>query len=289
MLPCSRFPQRSSEDALLIKGVSRSTSGTHRSITGESPERHCRRGQSADDAAALCRAWGLILAIPAPTIRRPKMLIWLREPRLKGLTPGSPDFFNVQRQLIFNRPLIKRCYDDWYRRLLGDTRSAPAQGAILELGSGGSCLQNLEPAIVTSDVVPGIAERVVDGRRLPFADGTLRALLMTHVFHHIPDVDAFFKEAQRALVPGGVISMIEVAHTPFARFFFRHFHHEPYEDACQEWSFAQRDSMMDSNQALSWMVFVGDRSLFERQYPGLIIEKLARSEERRVGKEGRSR
>ncbi len=165
-----------------------------------------------------------------PTLRRLTMLIWLKEPRLKGLTPGSPEFFAVQKSLILSRPLIKRCYDDWYRRLLTDVGSAPAQGTILELGSGGSYLKSLEPAVVTSDVAPNIAEQVIDGRRLPFPDQALRALLMTHVFHHIPDVDAFFDEAQRALVPGGVISMIEVAHTPFARFIFKNFHHEPYED-----------------------------------------------------------
>jgi len=202
------------------------------------------------------------------------MLIWLREPRLKGLAPGSPAFFKVQRQLILTRPLIKRCYDDWYRRLLEDARSAPEGGAMLELGSGGSYLKDLEPALVTSDVVPGIAERVVDGRWLPFGDGTLRALLMSHVFHHIPDVEAFFKEAQRALVPGGVISMIEVAHTPFARLFFKNFHHEPYDDHAQKWSFAQEDPMMDCNQALTWMIFVRDRARFEQCHPGLIIEKL---------------
>lgn len=202
------------------------------------------------------------------------MLSWLKEPRLKGLTPGSPDFFAVQRQLIQDRPLIKRCYNDWYRRLLGDVRSAPARGIILELGSGGSCLKNLEPSIVTSDVVPDVAERVVDGRQLPFGDETLRALVMTHVFHHIPDANAFLKEAQRALVPGGVISMIEVAHTPFARLFFKHFHHEPYDDTPQEWTFAQQDAMMDCNQALSWMIFVRDRARFNELHPGLSIEKL---------------
>jgi SAM-dependent methyltransferase len=203
------------------------------------------------------------------------MLSCLKEPSLEGLNPGSLEFFAAQKALILGRPLLKRNYDDWYRRLLEDARSAPASGVILELGSGGSYLKSLEPGIVTSDVGPNVADRVIDARKLPFADESLRALLLTHVFHHIPDVDAFFKEAQRTLIPGGVISMIEVAHTPFARFFFRNFHHEPYNDACQEWSFAQRDSMMDSNQALSWMVFVRDRSLFERQYPGLIIEKLA--------------
>jgi SAM-dependent methyltransferase len=203
------------------------------------------------------------------------MLSCLKEPSLRNLNPGSPEFFAAQKALILSRPLLKRNYDDWYRRLLEDARSAPAKGVILELGSGGSYLKSLEPDIVTSDVGPDVADRVVDARRLPFANESLRALLLTHVFHHIPDVDAFFNEAQRTLIPGGVISMIEVAHTPFARFFFRHFHHEPYDDTRQEWGFAQQDSMMDSNQALAWLVFARDRSRFQKRYPALAIEKLA--------------
>jgi hypothetical protein len=94
------------------------------------------------------------------------------------------------------------------------------------------------------------------------------------VFHHIPDVEAFLCEAQRTLVPGGVISMIDVAHTPFARFFFGNFHHEPYDDSQAKWRFEQGDSMMDSNQALTWMVFVRDRARFESRHPGLQIECL---------------
>ena len=203
------------------------------------------------------------------------MLRSLREPSLDGLKPGSFEFFSAQKALILKRPLLKRCYDDWYRRLLEDARSAPGNGDILELGSGGSYLKALEPGIITSDVVSGVADQVVDARTLPFPNASLRALLLTHVFHHIPDVDAFFREAQRTLVPGGVISMIEVAHSPFARFFFKNFHHEPYDDARREWSFSQQDSMMDSNQALSWMVFVRDRAQFESRFPMFSIEKLA--------------
>lgn len=201
------------------------------------------------------------------------MLGWLKEPSLLGLRPGSPEFFTAQKRLLLTRPLLKRAYDDWYRRQLEDAGSAPP-GIILELGSGGSYLKDLEPAIVTSDVVPNVADRVIDARQLPFETASLRAVLLTHVFHHIPDVDAFLREAERALVRGGVLSLIEVAHTPFARFFFGHFHHEPYDDCREEWSFAQQDSMMDSNQALSWMVFVRDRGRFEQRYPGLKIEHL---------------
>ena len=67
--------------------------------------------------------------------------------------------------------------------------------------------------------------------------------------------------------------MIEVAHTPLARWFFRNFHPEPYRDDLPEWSFAQQDSMLDSNQALSWIVFVRDRERFARLFPGFRVER----------------
>ena len=101
---------------------------------------------------------------------------------------------------------------------------------------------------------------------------SLRALFLTHVFHHIPDVERFLREAERVLVPGGVIAMIEVPHTPLARFFFRHFHPEPYDDRAATWAFDQSDAMLDSNQALSWIVFFRDRERFERLFPGLGVD-----------------
>jgi SAM-dependent methyltransferase len=200
------------------------------------------------------------------------MLTWLREPSLKHFPVGSSEYFAQQKALIQQRPLLKRCYDDWYARLLADLRSVPKSGHLVELGSGGSYLKDLEPRIITSDVSEGIADCVIDARQLPFPDQSIQGLALTHVLHHIPDLYAFFREAHRALLPGGVITMIEVAHTPFARFFFKRFHHEPYLDHLPEWTFGQQDSMMDSNQALSWIVFVRDRARFETKFPGLKIE-----------------
>jgi SAM-dependent methyltransferase len=200
-------------------------------------------------------------------------LPWLRTRSLRSLRPGTPEFFALQKAFILNRPLVKRSYDDWYARQLRDAGSVRQTGVLLELGSGGGYLKDLEPSLITSDVVEHVADRVIDGRKLPLADNSVRALFLTHTFHHIPDVGAFLAEAQRALVPGGVLSLIEVAHTPFARFFFKVLHHEPYDDRCREWSFAQKDSMMDCNQALSWVVFVRDRAEFERRFPALQIER----------------
>lgn len=196
----------------------------------------------------------------------------LKDTSLKNIPVGSPEYFAIQKQLIRERPLLKRCYDDWYARLRADAESVPGDGLLVELGSGGSLLDEILPEVITSDVVEGVADRVIDARHLPFDDNSVKALFLTHVFHHIPDVRAFLAEAARALVPGGVISMIEVAHTPLAKWAFENFHPEPYDDKSGAWEFNQADSMMDSNQALSWIVFFRDRDRFRSEFPGFDIE-----------------
>lgn len=201
---------------------------------------------------------------------------FLTDPALRAYQIGSPDWFDAQKRIIKTKPLIRRCYDLWYKHLLEDAESVPAhfnKAKILELGSGSSYIKELRPEIVTSDVSPGLADMVIDGRSLPFPDASLKAILLTHVFHHIPDVSLFLQEACRVLVPGGVISMVDCAHTPFSRFFFGKIHPEPYNAGTREWSFAQDDSMIDSNQALSWIVFWRDREKFREAFPLLTFEK----------------
>lgn len=200
--------------------------------------------------------------------------MFMQEPRLLELEMGSVRWFEAQKQIILEKPLLKYCYDDWYRRFLSDLETVPNSpgSKILELGSGASYLNSLRNDIITSDVTSGVADRVIDARALPFPDNSLRAIFLSHVFHHIPDVMQFLNEVERVLVPGGVLSMIEVAHTPFARFFFSHFHHEPYDDRADTWDFSQSDAMKDSNQALSWMVFVRDRKKRESTFPALKLE-----------------
>jgi SAM-dependent methyltransferase len=199
---------------------------------------------------------------------------FLHEPRLQGVTIGSPEFFRIQNDLIAKRPALRHCYDIWYRTLLEDPaiKKAPPDARFLELGSGGSRLKEHDARIITSDVSPEIADMVIDARQLPFSDASLHAIFLTHVFHHIPDVSQFLKEAERVLVPGGFVGMIDVAATPFARFFFRNFHPEPFLPKAG-WSFAQEHSMMDSNQALTWIVFKRDYERFQREFPELLMEE----------------
>lgn len=200
----------------------------------------------------------------------------LQEKALAGLALGSSAYFEAQRAMVRNKALLRRCYDAWYELLLADEASVPADrpGLLVELGSGGSTLADRNPAIITTDVVAGVASQVVDARELPFADASVRALFLTHALHHVPQVERFFAEASRVLVDGGVVSMVEVAHTPLARAFFRHLHPEPYDDSTSSWDFTQHHSMADANQALSWLVFVRDRARFEAAFGALGVEQI---------------
>jgi SAM-dependent methyltransferase len=188
--------------------------------------------------------------------------------------PGSNAWFIAQRDILRTKRATRRAYEIWYREQLADLAQAPRQGRVLEIGSGAGFLKELLPEVITSDLDPGISEQVVDARKLPFADGSLRGILLSHVFHHIPDVRQFLAEASRTLVPGGVVSMIEVARSPLAKVIFGKLHPEPFDDHAIDWELHDQKDSYDSNQALSWMVFVRDRRRFEREFPDLVIDRV---------------
>jgi SAM-dependent methyltransferase len=200
----------------------------------------------------------------------------LQHPALRDHAMGSAGWFAAQREMIESKPAVKRCYDLWYRQMLEDADSAPAEyreRPVVEVGSGLSYIRALRPDVITSDVTTGNVDLALDGRFLPFRDNSVRALLLAHVFHHIPDVTAFLREAERVLVPGGAISMVDETHTPFARFFFSAVHPEPYNSSAAEWTFEYHHNMLDSNQALSWIVFFRDRKALAKVAPSLRLER----------------
>lgn len=197
---------------------------------------------------------------------------FLKSGKLDQYAMGTAPYFDAQRKIIQSNTLLKTNYDNWYKKLLADAQSVPNKGLLVELGSGASYLKQLEPSVITTDVVDGIADLKVDARQLPFKDQSVKALFLTHVFHHIPSIDQFISEAERVLVPGGVISMIDVARSPFAKFLFSNLHPEPYNDKAKDWDFTQEDSMLDSNQALTWMVFQRDVGMFQKKFPNMQLE-----------------
>jgi len=176
-------------------------------------------------------------------------------------------------EVITAKPFLRAIYTEWYNLLLAELPEGSAP--VIELGAGGGFLRELAPNIVTSDVFAGAGlDVVLDGRHLPFAANSLRGILMTDVFHHIPDVRAFLSEARRCVHPGGVVAMLEPWRSLWSTFVYTYLHHERFEPDTTEWAFPPGHPVSDANGALPWIVFQRDREAFEGEFPEWTVARI---------------
>ncbi len=192
----------------------------------------------------------------------------LAEPRTLRLALDDPATTVARRAVIAAKPPLRRIYEEWYEDLAA---SVPAgRGVVLELGSGPGFLAERIPGLVTSEVFVCAGLRAaLDAKALPFRVGALRAILMTDVFHHVPDAGRFLREASRALRPGGRIVMVEPWVTPWSRFVYGQLHHEAFDPEAEDWAFPPGGPLSAANGALPWIVFARDRERFRREHPAL--------------------
>lgn len=200
----------------------------------------------------------------------------LAHPLTRGLDLDDPKTTALRRRIIQEKHFLHALYQEWYAALIAAIPAADdCPGAVLELGSGGGFFKEMLPECLCSDVFycPG-NDLVLDARKLPFRTASLRAIVMIDVFHHIPDVADFLREAQRALRPGGVIAMWEPWNTLWSRFIYQNLHHEPFEPEREEWAFPAGGPLSSANDALPWIVFGRDRERLHRDFPLLRLESL---------------
>jgi SAM-dependent methyltransferase len=188
------------------------------------------------------------------------------DPRWRGLEIDDPRATELRRRIIEEKTFLRRIYEEWYEAI---ARSVPAgSGAVLEIGSGAGFLDRSIPEAIRSEVFRcSNVQIVLDARSLPFGDGALRAVVMTDVFHHLPDARAFLREAARCVRPGGTLAMIEPWVTPWSTFVYRRMHHEPFDPQAREWSFPSSGPLSGANGALPWIVFERDVETFRREFP----------------------
>jgi SAM-dependent methyltransferase len=189
----------------------------------------------------------------------------LAHPLTRGLDVDDPGTTELRRRIIKCKPFLRRIYEEWYR-LLADA-VPPGDEPILELGAGGGFLSEFMPNLLTSEVFPcpGVS-LVLDGRRLPFANASLRAVVMTNVLHHIPQVEMFLHEAARCVRPGGVVAMVEPWVSRWSRLVYSRLHHEPFDPGQRGWHFATSGPLSGANGALPWILFHRDADLFCRRF-----------------------
>jgi SAM-dependent methyltransferase len=190
-----------------------------------------------------------------------------------GGTLDHPSTTAARRAILARKKFLRSIYDEWYGLLVA---AIPAgRGKVLEIGSGAGFLRERVPDLIRSEIleIPGVSV-ILDGCHLPFSDGSLGAIVMTDVLHHIPDVRRFFAEAARAVRPGGVVAMIEPWRTPWSEWVYRNLHHEPFDPATPRWEFDSTGPLSSANGALPWILFERDRAEFAREFPQWSVESL---------------
>lgn len=201
-----------------------------------------------------------------------RLRAWWTLPEARGQDLDDPAAVEIRRRVIRSKPMLRRIYTEWYAENLSAVPGG--RGAILELGSGPGFLKQMAPQAITSEILrmPGV-DLAADGRRLPLASASLRAVLMTNVLHHIPDVGRFFGEAARCVRPGGVVCMIEPWVSAWSRRIYG-FHHEAFMPETPDWSIPAGGPVSAANDALAWIIFERDAPRFQREYPGWRIRRV---------------
>jgi SAM-dependent methyltransferase len=197
----------------------------------------------------------------------------LAESSTAGLDPDSVELTVRRRELIQSRGFLRQLYEEWYALIEGSLPESP--GVVLEIGSGGGFAQSMLPGLLTSDVLPlpGV-DVVLDAGRLPFPENSLRAIVMTNVLHHLPDVAGFLAEFTRCATVGGALVMIEPWVTVWSRRIYGTLHSEPFDPEAGTWMLSEGKPLSEANGALPWIVFERDRVRFEREFPMLRVDSI---------------
>jgi SAM-dependent methyltransferase len=201
-----------------------------------------------------------------------KLLNLIRLPESVNLGDlDDPNNIYTIRKIIKRKPFLKSIYQEYYRDILSRVQNVPANGQIIELGSGGGFLKEIAPQVTTSDILPydGV-DLVFSALEMPFPNNSVSAFIMFDVLHHIKDSRIFFKEMSRTLKVGGKLVMIEPANTHWSRFIYQNFHHEAFLTK-GEWGFEEGGPLSGANMAIPWIIFFRDRQLFAQEFPELSV------------------
>jgi len=185
----------------------------------------------------------------------------------------APEKTLQHRQIIRQKKFLRKLYEQWYGEFIREIPGLPNQ-RLIELGSGGGFLKELEPRVICTDLLElPDNDMTISALDMPFEDRSVGGIFMIDTLHHIPDMHRFMEEVSRVLASDGKMIMIEPANSLWGRFIYKHFHHEPF-DPQGGWTIPSSGPLSGANGALPWIVFERDHELFRQKYPRLKVQTI---------------
>ena len=163
------------------------------------------------------------------------------------------------RRIWKAKGILRRIYqEEFFARLIS---SRKPEGISVEVGGGPGHLRQMLPGIISTDVVwaPWL-DAVADAQSLPFRSARVSNVLGLDVLHHVSAPMRFLEEAQRILVPGGRLILVEPWITPFSYLIYRYLHQEDCDLSARPWDngpapSAKAKKAFDGNPAIPSLLF----------------------------------
>ena len=162
-------------------------------------------------------------------------------------------------------------YKEWYdliSKFLSDVN-----GINIELGCGASFIDQINKNVKKTDVFFNSntdfkLNAMEIGQKF---ENKISNLILVNVFHHISNPELFLRSAEKCLVSGGRIIMVEPSNNIWSRLVYKLVGHEKFDTEQITWKFESNDPLLDSNQALSWIIFKRDYKKFKKLFPRFSI------------------
>lgn len=199
---------------------------------------------------------------------------FLSDPLLVGMDVDGVSRLDLHRMMLAKKRMLRDVFIEFhhlFKKL--DQQFFSGKGAEVELGAGISPMRASYPNVLATDIVDAPhLDKVINAEAMDLADNSVRTIYGQNCFHHFPHPDTFLFELERVLIPGGGAILLEPYYGPFASFLFKRISRtEGFDKNSPSWETPDAGPMNGANQAVSYIVFVRDRSELERKHPSLEI------------------
>lgn len=163
------------------------------------------------------------------------------------------------RRVWDQKPVLRRIYnEEFFGRMLSFRKP---DGLSVEVGAGPGFFKKLFPGAVSTDLVwSEWLDAVADAQRLPFQSSSVINLFGLDVLHHLAAPMKFLQEAERILLPGGRLILVEPWVTPFSYLVYRYLHQESCDLSALPWNHDDGEQLrekkaFDGNPAIPYLLF----------------------------------
>lgn len=197
-----------------------------------------------------------------------------REPTLERVDENSLERIEVHRMVLDTKPLLKKVFMEIHQLFQYlDEKFLTGNGLRLEVGAGVTPMRDSYSDVLATDIVQSnYLDLVIDAENIPYKNSSIRTIFAQNCFHHLPNPRKFFQELSRVLSSGGGAIILEPYYGLFASFLYKRlFTTEGFDKGYPCWEVPINGPMNGANQALSYIVFVRDAKIFEKEFPDLEI------------------